>query len=318
MTTPAISTKHLGKVYSLGLFGRKRLRALDDLSLDVGAGELVGLLGPNGAGKSTTIKVLLNLIRPTSGQAFLFGKDVAHAEARRLVGYLPENPAPYEYLTGAELVILAGKLCGLSGNRLASKVDEVISRVGMSDARHLQIRRYSKGMVQRIVLAQALVNDPQLLILDEPTSGLDVLGRQLMRDVIREQRARGTAVLLCSHIIPDVEELCDRVAVLIGGKMVREGSVAKLLADDAALTEVTVEGVPQQTMDSLRPSLRGSEPQGERVVLRCEEREVRNVLQAIVSGPGRVLQVQRTKYTLEELFVRMLEESQRKVGSTIS
>ncbi|MBL8955307.1 MAG: ABC transporter ATP-binding protein, partial [Myxococcaceae bacterium] len=241
--TAAISIKQLTKVYKLGAFGQKRVRALTDLSLEIAAGQVYGLLGPNGAGKSTTIKILLNLIRATSGTALLFGLPPSSTEARKLLGFLPENPSPYEYLTGEELVELAAKLSGLTGADVARRTTAVIERVEMGAARKLQIRRYSKGMVQRISLAQALVAEPRLLILDEPTSGLDVLGRQLIRDIILEQRKRGTSIVFCSHIIPDVEALCDRVAVLVGGKLVREGSVEQLLASNTNTFEATAEGV---------------------------------------------------------------------------
>jgi ABC-2 type transport system ATP-binding protein len=230
MTSFAIQARRLSKTYAVGLAWQKKVRALQDLDLQVEPGQVYGLLGPNGAGKSTTIKLLLNLIRPTNGEALLFGAPPQSFEARRSVGFLPENPAPYEYLTVREFVGLAGQLSGLGGADLTRRVGEVIERVGMAGAADLRVRRYSKGMIQRIALAQALVGRPRLLVLDEPTSGLDVLGRQLIRDLIVEQRREGTTVLFCSHIIPDVETLCDRVAVLIGGRLVQEGRVTELLS----------------------------------------------------------------------------------------
>jgi ABC-2 type transport system ATP-binding protein len=316
--THAISIERLTKHYEVGFLRKRVVHALDDLTLTVEPGQVLGLLGPNGAGKSTTIKLLLNLIRPTSGRALLFGRAPADALARRDVGFLPENPAPYEYLTGAEFVSLAGALSGLSGAELKRRVGEVIAQVEMTRAAGLQIRKYSKGMIQRISFAQALVNQPKLLILDEPTSGLDVLGRQLVRDIIFSERRRGTTVLFCSHIISDVESLCDRVVVLLGGKLVREGKMSELLSSEQTLVELSLEAVS----DACQAALAGhgaSERIGERVVLRCEEAAVPRVLQAALQHGARVVSLQRTRYSLEDLFLAALKQSATtSVGSAIS
>lgn len=317
MSTPAIRTEQLCKTYLVGHLRRRRLLALQGLSLTVEAGQVYGLLGPNGAGKSTTIKILLNLIRATSGTATVFGRSPSETEGRRSVGFLPENPAPYEYLTGREFVRLAGQLMGLTGGELERRVGAVIERVGMTHARDLQIRRYSKGMIQRISLAQAMVTEPKLLVLDEPTSGLDVLGRQLIRDVVTEQRARGTTVLFCSHIIPDVESLCDRVAVLIGGKLIREGNVVEMLKNDQALLEATVEDLAPEVLEKLKPRLRSVEVLDRRHVLRFEQSVDREVVAALVAG-GRLTGLQRTRFSLEELFIKAVKESGQNVGSMIS
>lgn len=318
MSTPAIRTENLSKTYLVGNLRRRHLLALHALSVTVEPGQVFGLLGPNGAGKSTTIKILLNLIRPTSGSATIFGHRPSETEGRRQVGFLPENPAPYEYLTGGEFVRLAGQLMGLTGGELGRRVGAVIERVGMEHAKNLQIRRYSKGMMQRISLAQALVTEPRLLVLDEPTSGLDVLGRQLIRDIIIEQRARGTTVLFCSHIIPDVEALCDRVAVLIGGKLIREGSVVELLKGDEALLEATVEDLTPELLEKLRPRLRSVEALERRYVIRFDQTVDREVVAALVAGGGRLTGLQRTRFSLEELFIKALKESGQNVGSMIS
>lgn len=316
--TLAIETEGLTKHYEVGFFNKRMVRALDSLSLKVEPGQVMGLLGPNGAGKSTTIKILLNLIRATSGKATLFGRDPALGEARRDVGFLPENPAPYEYLTGEEFVSLAGSLSGLTGERLRARVDVVIRQVEMDRARGLQIRKYSKGMIQRISLAQALVGEPKLLILDEPTSGLDVLGRQLVREIILSERRKGTTVLFCSHIIPDVEALCDRVVVLIGGKLVREGRVSELLAGDQSQVEVVLEQVNDGLLTALGQVTQGCERIAERVVVRCDEAAVAKVLQATLDGAARVVSLQRTRYSLEALFLDALKQSTNSVGSQIS
>mgnify|MGYP002717814247 CR=1 FL=1 len=185
MDSPSpIEIRNLSKTYRLGFFMNRQVRALQSLDLSLMPGQVYGLLGPNGAGKSTTIKILLNLVQPSEGEARLFGLPPAEREARRRVGYVPENPAPYEYLTGREFVTLSGRLTGMSGKELDDRVNEVLGMVQMTRAANLQIRRYSKGMVQRVALAQALVSKPDLLILDEPTSGLDPVGRRQIRDLI--------------------------------------------------------------------------------------------------------------------------------------
>ena len=314
--TLAIETQALTKHYEVGFVTKRAVRALEGLSIKVETGQVMGLLGPNGAGKSTTIKILLNLIRATSGTARLFGHSPDTVEARREVGFLPENPAPYEYLTGEEFVSLSGSIGGLSGERLRTRVDTVIKQVEMERARSLQIRKYSKGMIQRISLAQALVTEPKLLILDEPTSGLDILGRQLVRDIIVAERKRGTTVLFCSHIIPDVEVLCDSVLVLIGGKLVREGRVSDLLSGDQVETEVVLEGVSAESA----PAFQAWAPEriGERFSVKCDEKAVPAVLRQALDSHARVVSVQRTRYSLEALFLDALKQSAQSVGSAIS
>lgn len=314
MTVPAIELQQLSKVYQVGNLRRRQVLALQGFDLRVSAGEVFGLLGPNGAGKSTTIKILLNLIQATSGSARLFGVETTKREAREQVGFLPENPAPYDYLTGLEFVHYAGQLSGLSGAKLEQNVARVLEQVGMAKAGALQIRKYSKGMTQRIALAQALVAEPRLLILDEPTSGLDVLGRQLIRDIILAERARGATVLLCSHIIPDVEALCDKVAVLIGGKVVKEGSVSALLGDVATQVELVLDAVTPATLPQPWTQV---EQRGERLVVRCEEQHVPRLLQATLDANGRVVSVQRERYTLEALFLEAVRKSDVRVGSSI-
>lgn len=315
--TSAIQTEQLTKHYKVGFINGRTVRALDGLTISVDPGEVMGLLGPNGAGKSTTIKILLNLIRATSGKATLFGMDPANALARREVGFLPENPAPYEYLTGEEFVALAGALGGLTGARLKERVEQVITQVEMQRAKGLQIRKYSKGMIQRISLAQALVGEPRLLILDEPTSGLDVLGRQLVRDIILAERKKGTTVLFCSHIIPDVEALCDRVVVLIGGKLVKQGRVSELLAGDQSQVEVVLESVNDATLAELSKQAT-CERVAQRVQVNCPEPTLNALLALALQGNARVVSLQRTRYSLETLFLDALKQTTTSVGSDIS
>lgn len=315
MVTAAVSTENLTKVYTLDLLkGGKRVVALEGLTLTIGEGHVMGVLGPNGAGKSTTIKLLLNLIRPTSGTARLFGLDPGDAEARRHVGYLPENPAPYEYLTGEEFVRFAGTLSGLKGTDLSTRVRSVLEQVQMERFTGVQIRRYSKGMTQRIALAQALVSSPRLLILDEPTSGLDVLGRQLIRDIIIAEKKKGTSVLLCSHIIPDVEALAEDVAILIGGKLVRAGPVSELLSAEGSRVELVFEGVDADRLGALNPEVI---QQGRRLVLRTAASEARAVIEAAYQAQGVLVSMQPIRNSLEDTFLEAVRNSQNKVGSTI-
>jgi ABC-2 type transport system ATP-binding protein len=320
MDSPApIEIRNLSKTYRLGFFMNRQVRALQSLDLALMPGQVYGLLGPNGAGKSTTIKILLNLVQPTSGEARLFGLAPNEREARRRVGYVPENPAPYEYLTGREFVTLSGRLAGMSGKELDDRVSEVLGMVQMTRAANLQIRRYSKGMVQRVALAQALVSKPELLILDEPTSGLDPVGRRQIRDLILEERHRGTTVLFCTHIIPDVEALCDRVAVLVGGRRVREGSVAELVSSQATHMEMTVEGLPLERIQASGVELEQARTLENRVLLRTRDADAQRLLKQVLEQGGRVTQLQPARFSLEELFLRALEEArQGPVGGEIS
>jgi len=320
MSSPTpIEIRNLSKTYRLGFFMNRQVRALQALDLTLMPGQVYGLLGPNGAGKSTTIKILMNLVQPSEGEARLFGLAPTNREARRRVGYVPENPAPYEYLTGREFITLSGRLAGMSGKELDDRVSEVIGMVQMTRAANLQIRRYSKGMVQRVALAQALVSKPDLLILDEPTSGLDPVGRRQIRDLILEERHRGTTILFCTHIIPDVEALCDRVAVLVGGRRVREGSVAELVSAQATHMELTVEGLPLERIQTLGVELEQARVLENRVLLRVRDAEAQRLLKLLLEQGGRVTQLQPARFSLEELFLRALEEAkQGPVGGEIS
>ncbi|MBX7113505.1 MAG: ABC transporter ATP-binding protein [Myxococcaceae bacterium] len=308
----------MSKTYRLGFFLNKNVLALQGLELVIEPGQIFGLLGPNGAGKSTTIKILMNLVRPSSGTVRIFGTEAAKREARSQVGFLPENPMPYEYLSGEEFVRLAGKLLGLSGQALDTRVKEVIGAVEMSNAAKLQVRRYSKGMVQRIALAQALINKPRLLILDEPTSGLDPLGRRLMRDIILEQRSQGTTVLFCTHIISDAETLCDRLAVLVAGKKVQEGKVSELLSSQVPVLEVAVEGLSKEQLSSVGVNHELKQEISERLWVRVTDQDLQAFIGATQRLQGRVTRIQPIRFTLEDLFMNALQQAETKVGGTFS
>jgi ABC-2 type transport system ATP-binding protein len=241
MSQSAISIKGLTKDFSIGMRGMK-LRAVDDLHLQVADNEIFGLIGPNGSGKSTTIKVVLGLLEASAGECRIYGKPSHTVAARHSVGFLPEAPYFYRYLSGRELVRFYARICGVARARINEQVNSVIELVGMTEAAHRRVGTYSKGMLQRIGLAQALVHDPQLVILDEPTAGVDPLGSAAIAEIIRELKRRGKTVLLCSHLLAQIEGLCDRVAILHRGKLVREGRVDDLVEDKAA-ESLVVEGL---------------------------------------------------------------------------
>ena len=228
LDVPAIELRGLVKDFSVGLRGVK-LRAVDDLSLRVPAGQVFGLLGPNGSGKSTTIKIILGLLEPTAGGCRVFGVPSAQVEARVDVGYLPESPYFYRHLSGRELVRFYARICGLGGAKLAPRVAEVIDWVGLTEAADRLVGTYSKGMLQRIGLAQALVHDPRLVILDEPTSGVDPVGAAAISELILQLKVQGKTVLITSHLLTQIEEICDRVAILDRGRLILEGAVCDLV-----------------------------------------------------------------------------------------
>lgn len=310
-----ILAEGLTKQYRVGFLGRTTVRALQGLDLQLRPGQVYGLLGPNGAGKSTTIKILMNLVQPSAGSARLFGLPPSSHEVRRLIGFLPENPAPYEYLTGREFVTLSGQLAGLGGREAAQRATETLGVVGLDKAAKLPIRRYSKGMVQRVALAQALVARPKLLILDEPTSGLDPLGRRLVRDVILEERSRGTTVLFCTHIIPDVETLCDRLAVLVGGKRVREGSVQDLLLAQTPSVEAVIEGLSPERIEGLGQPLESVQALEQRVLVRLADSRSQAFVQAVIGVGGKVSRLQPSRFSLEDLFLEALADAGRATSS---
>ena len=232
-----ITIQGISKVFKQGLRGKK-VRALDDLSLDVHRGEVFGFLGPNGAGKSTTIKILMNLIYPDTGRAVIDGRDVRDPEARKVVGYLPENPFFYDYLTADELLWFGGRTAGMDLRSIRERADLLIRKVDLQEARTRPLRTYSKGMLQRTGLALALIHDPQVVILDEPMSGLDPIGRKMVGDLILELRGQGKTVFFSSHILNDVERFSDRAGIIIGGRLRIVDSLKTLLAGNANLEDV--------------------------------------------------------------------------------
>ena len=228
MTEPAVALTGVTKIFSVP-FQRRSVVAVRDLNLEVASGQIYGLLGPNGSGKSTTLKIILGLVTPTRGEAQIFGRDSDSVASRESVGFLPESPYFYKFLTGEETLRFYGKLCGLRGRALNSRIEEMLALVGLTSARKRRLGVYSKGMLQRIGLAQALIQEPALLVLDEPTAGVDPAGAGEIRDLILDLKTRGITVLLSSHLLGQVQEICDRIGILANGVLVREGALTELL-----------------------------------------------------------------------------------------
>ena len=242
---PAVSVNHLTKVFK-GSLGKGAFRAVHDVSLTVQAGEVYGLIGPNGSGKSTTMKVILGLLSPTAGDTSIFGVPSTEVASRHSVGFLPENPYFYKHLNGRETLHFYGKLCGMGGAKLKSRAEEMLALTGLEDAATRRVGGYSKGMLQRLGLAQALIHEPQLLVLDEPTAGVDPAGSRIIRDLIIEFRTRGITVLVTSHLLEQMQEVCDRVGIMAHGRMVREGRLDELIA---------VENQTEMVLENATPDL---------------------------------------------------------------
>ena len=259
MSTPAIAIRNLSKVFPIP-FKREQVVAVQNLSLEVAAGQVYGLLGPNGSGKSTTMKIVLGLVPPTTGSTEIFGRDSQEVASHEEVGFLPENPYFYKYLTGHETLRFYGRLCGMKGQALKDKAGELLRLVGLEHARDRRLGGYSKGMLQRIGLAQALIQDPRLLVLDEPTAGVDPRGSAEIRDLIVGFKERGITVLLCSHLLGQVQEICDRVGILARGVLVREGRLEDLISIEDQ-TEMIFRDAPSGFLEEVQALMRRSYPQ---------------------------------------------------------
>ncbi len=304
MSEVLIRVSNLSKAFRQG-FWMRRVEAVRGITFDVHRGDIFGFLGPNGAGKTTTIKMLTGLIAPTGGSAELFGKLVPDPGSRRRLGFLPESPYIYPYLSPTEFVGLCGRLSGLSGAVLKDRVREVLRTVGMSHAADRPARKLSKGMLQRTGLAAALVSDPELLILDEPMSGLDPVGRKEVRDIIVDERKKGRTIFFSSHILSDVETLCDRVAILQGGLVVVSGLLDELLRRDAERANVVLADVSDENAKILRSKWGEVRAVAARLVLTVDGRDRLQVLlgDAIALGIT-VVEVSPLQETLEDLFMR--------------
>ena len=304
MSAPILKVKGLEKTFRLGFF-RKRVDAVRGVDFEVFDGEIFGLLGPNGAGKTTSMKMVLRLIFPTAGSIELFGDTSRKPKTMQRVGYLPENPYVYQYLKPPEFLDLCGRLVGMDRATRAKKSDELIERVGLAHAADRPIGKFSKGMMQRIGLAQALLHDPELLVLDEPMSGLDPIGRKEVRDLILEHRDRGKTILLTSHILSDVEMVCDRVGILQRGKMTHYGRLDELLRPETRRSEVVLTGASDALVEALRAL--GAEVKladGRATVTIEGAGGPQPVVERAVAAGAQVDSVTPTRETLEDLFVR--------------
>jgi len=281
---PAVEIRDLVKDFATS-FRRKPLRAVDGVSIRIMPGEVYGLIGPNGSGKSTTMKALLGLVAPTSGNCAIFGKDSLKVDSRNEVGFLPENPYFYKHLSGAETLRFYGKLCGLAGRALDDRVREMLALVDLEGARDRRVGGYSKGMLQRIGLAQALIQEPRLVILDEPTAGVDPVGSRQIRDLILKLRGCGITVFLCSHLLEQVQEVCDHVGIIFQGRMIREGRLEDLIA---------IEDQTEIVLKDAGPEL------------------VERIAALVANTPGAsLLRTGKPRTTLERLFLREIREEEK-------
>jgi ABC-2 type transport system ATP-binding protein len=299
-----IRIEGLVKIYKKGL-RQQRVLAVDDLHLSVAEGEIFGFLGPNGAGKSTTIKILCDLIRPTLGRATILGRDVRDPEARRQLGYLPENPSYYPFLTAWELLGFHGELHGLGKTALRTRGGELLAVVELAAAAHRPLRTYSKGMVQRFGIAAALIHDPQLLILDEPMSGLDPLGRKLVIDLMADLRNRGKTIFFSTHILADVETICDRIGVLVGGKLVYEGAMEAVRSSAIRSYEVIFDGDPAKVATLVWPTPGVPQRQADLYLLDVAPEHFETAIRLLLDHGLRITRIEPKRERLEELFTHL-------------
>jgi ABC-2 type transport system ATP-binding protein len=309
---PAVDIEGLTKDYAIGFWRKRPYRALDGVTLHVEPGEVFGFLGPNGAGKTTTLKLLLQLIYPTSGRMTILDKPPGDLDVRRRIGYLPEAPYFYDYLTAEELLVYFAGVFGLKGEERRRRASSLLDRVGIAGERRLPLRRFSKGMLQRVGLAQALVNEPDVVFLDEPMSGLDPLGRRDVRSMILELRDRGCTVFFSSHILSDAETLCSRVGVIVGGRMVATGRLTDMLAFDVTGWELVMSGLGQSTVQSLGDAvIRATRISDGRFALELRpECEPERSIAALRAAGATLVSLTPVRKTLEDFFVEQVRAGQ--------
>src|SRR3954467_1586520 len=306
----AIRIENLSKEYPVGFWGRRTYRALDRLTLEITSGEVFGFLGPNGAGKTTTLKLLMQLIFPSAGHAEILGRPVGDISTRRRIGYLPENPSFYDYLTAEELLGYFGELFGYSGADRRKRVSALLDRVGIGAERRLQLRKFSKGMIQRVGIAQALLNDPEVVFLDEPMSGLDPLGRRDVRQLILELRDQGRTVFFSSHILADAEALCRRVAVVAGGRLAASGTLADILAFEVHGWELVVAGLRPEVLARVAPGVRkATEISPGRYSLELSmDQPPDHILAQLTASGASLVSLNPMRDTLEDFFMKRVAE----------
>ncbi len=305
MPGPAIEIDKLTKEYPFGFLHLKKKTSLENLSMAVEEGEVFGFLGPNGAGKSTTIKLLVGLIFPTAGTARILGKSIRDVEMHRDIGYLPEQPYFYDYLTAAEVLDYFARFHDLSPAERRKRVGAMLKKVGLETAKKIQLRKYSKGMLQRVGLAQAILHDPKVVILDEPMSGLDPVGRREVRDLILELKRAGKTVLFSTHILSDAEMLCDRVGVIVGGKLRGVGAPDEIVGLRASGMEILFECAKTDGAGSVL--LASSMRTGNRYRLQVAEEDLYGTIEQLRGAGAKILAVTQVKATLEEYFMHLVE-----------
>ncbi|MGB9586727.1 MAG: ABC transporter ATP-binding protein [Armatimonadota bacterium] len=302
----AIRTEGLTKTYKL-LMQKEPVSAVSNLSLEVEEGEIFGFLGPNGAGKTTTIKMLLGLTYPTEGKAWVLGRPAGDIDVKREISYLPESPYFYDYMTGSEVVDFYARLFGMSTKARNTKVEELLKLVGLHHDGNKPLNQYSKGMLQRIGIAQALVNDPKLLFFDEPTSGLDPIAHSEIRDLILKLRDEGRTVFLSSHQLSDVEMVCDRIAILNRGRLLKIGKLDDLL--HGSTIEIRAQGIGNDTIEKLKALSQSVRSEDGAILISVGESEgVNHAIDLIRAAKGQVLSVMPKKRTLEDLFMEIIRE----------
>src|SRR5436190_9384678 len=306
----AIRIEDLTKDYAIGFWRRRPYRAIDRLTLEINSGEVFGFLGPNGAGKTTTLKLLMQLIFPTSGHAEILGCPAGDIRTRQRIGYLPENPSFYDYLTAEELLGYFGELFGYAGADRRKRVHALLDRVGIGAERRLQLRKFSKGMIQRVGIAQALLNDPEVVFLDEPMSGLDPLGRHDVRSLILELRDQGRTVFFSSHILADAEALCRRVAVVAGGRLAASGTLTDILAFQVHGWELVVSGLSPEVLARVKPAVRqATEISPGRYALELSlDQSPDRILAELTAAGASLVSLNPMRDTLEDFFMKRVAE----------
>src|SRR6202158_4174483 len=303
MARAAIEIENLSKEYPFGFLHLKKKTSLEGLTMSVEDGEVFGFLGPNGAGKSTTIKLLVGLIFPTAGTARILGKSISDISMHADIGYLPEQPYFYDYLTDAELLDYFARIHDLPAQERTARVDAMLEKVGLETARKIQLRKYSKGMLQRVGLAQAILHEPKVVILDEPMSGLDPVGRRAVRDIILELKRDGKTVMFSTHILSDAEMLCDRVGVIVGGKLRGVGAPGQLVDMKTQGMEILFKLPPA----SNAPSLSRATRTGDRYRMEVAEQDLYATIEQLRGAGAQILSVTQVKATLEEFFMNLVE-----------
>jgi len=306
MPRAAIEIENLTKDYPFGFLHLKKKRSLEGLTMQVEDGEVFGFLGPNGAGKSTTIKLLVGLIFPDAGSAQILGRPITDIEMHRDIGYLPEQPYFYDYLTAAEVLDYFARFHDLTAADRSARVAMMLKKVGLETARKIQLRKYSKGMLQRVGLAQAILHDPKVVILDEPMSGLDPIGRREVRDIILELKREGRTVLFSTHILSDAEMLCDRVGVIVGGKLRGVGAPGEIVGMKAQGMEILFE-LPAGGGANAGPILAKATKTGDRYRMQVTEDELYVALEQLRGAGAKILSVAQVKASLEEYFMHLIE-----------